>query len=149
MAWEPSSDTNVVGYNVYYGVASRTYPNMINVGNMTNTTVSGLVEGVIYYFAVKAYDKFGDESDFSGEISYLVPNPATVQIHNAPGGQFILTVTGQRGHTYEIQATQDFKTWTTIGTARMGISGSIDFIDKNAANFPRRFYRTMTFSRGL
>jgi hypothetical protein len=143
LAWEPSSDTNVVGYNIYYGVASHTYPNMINVGNVTNTTISGLVGGTVYYFAVTAYDGFGDESDFSDEISYLVPNPSTVQIHGAAAGQFILTLTGQAGHIYEIQATQDFKTWTIIDTVTMGVGGSLDFVDTNASNFPQRFYRTL------
>jgi hypothetical protein len=143
LAWQPSSDTNVTGYNVYYGVVSHVYPNMINVGNVTNATISGLVGGTIYYFAVTAYDGFGDESDFSDEISYLVPNPSTVQIRSAIAGQFILTLTGQAGHIYEIQATQDFKTWIIIGTATMGINGSLDFTDTNAANFPRRFYRTL------
>lgn len=143
LAWEPSLDTNVIGYNVYYGVASHTYSNMINVGNVTNTTIPGMVGGIIYYFAVTAYDNFGQESDFSGEISYLMPNAPTMQIRRAAAGQFILTMTGQSGHTYEIQATQDFKIWTTIGTATIGSDGSLDFVDTNAANFSRRFYRTL------
>ena len=142
LAWQPSSDTNVTGYNVYYGAVSHVYPNMISVGNVTNATVNGLVGGTIYYFAVTAYDNFGDESDFSDEIAYLMPNPSTVQIRGAAAGQFILTLTGQSGHVYEIQATQDFKTWTIIGAATMGVGGSLDFVDTNAANFPQRFYRT-------
>jgi Fibronectin type III domain len=146
LAWQPSSDTNVVGYNVYYGGVSHIYPNMINVGNVTNATVSGLVGGMVYYFAVTAYDGYGDESDFSAEISYLVPNPSTMQIRNAVAGQFVLTLTGQPSHTYEIQATQDFKIWTVIGTATMGAGGSLDFVDTNAANFSQRFYRTLDVS---
>ena len=143
LAWEPSSDTQVVGYNVYYGVASRTYSNMINAGNVTNTTVSGLAGGVVYYFAVTAYDDFGDESDFSDEISYLVPNIPNIQIDGIIAGQFTLTVTGQTGHTYEVQATQDFKTWTTIGSVAIGAAGSFSFTDTNAENFSWRFYRTL------
>jgi hypothetical protein len=142
LAWEPSSDTNVVGYNIYYGMTSHTYSNMVNVGNATNATISGLVGGATYYFAATAYDNLGDESDFSDEIIYLVPYRSTMQIHSPVAGQFILTVTGQTGHTYKIQATQDFKTWTTIGSMTMGAGGSLDFIDTNAQNFSERFYRT-------
>jgi hypothetical protein len=51
-------------------------------------------------------------------------------------------VTGPINHTYDIQATQDFKTWKVIGTVMVGASGSLDFTDTNAASFSRRFYRT-------
>ncbi|MGD0614730.1 MAG: Ig-like domain-containing protein, partial [Verrucomicrobiota bacterium] len=73
MAWDPSPDTNVVGYNVYYGVASRTYTNIVDVGDVTNATISGLVEGTTYYFAVTAYNILGMESAYSAEVSYTVP----------------------------------------------------------------------------
>src|SRR5437867_4474089 len=76
LVWNASPGTNIAGYNVYYGVASRTYTNKVNVGNATNATVSGLIEGTTYYFAVTAYDSNGLESDYSNEMSYTVPvNP--------------------------------------------------------------------------
>src|SRR6266481_7779941 len=74
LVWNPSPGTNVAGYNVYYGVASRTYTNKVNVGNVTNATISGLIVGTTYYFAVTAYDTYGLESDYSTEISYTVPS---------------------------------------------------------------------------
>jgi hypothetical protein len=73
LVWNASSDPNVTGYDIYYGVASRSYTNKIDVGNTTNATISGLVEGVTYYFAATAYNVLGIESDFSGEVSYTVP----------------------------------------------------------------------------
>ena len=51
-------------------------------------------------------------------------------------------MTGPIGHTYDILATQDFITWTVIGTVTMGASGSLDFTVTNAASFSKRFYRT-------
>jgi hypothetical protein len=144
LAWNPSPDTNVTGYNVYYGVASDTYTNMINAGDVTNVTIYGLVAGVTYYFAATAYDDLGQESAYSGEVSYSVPEGLpTVQLRSEAAGQFILTVTGQIGHTYEIQATQDFTNWTVIGMATLGVNGSLDFTDTNSQNFPERFYRTL------
>ena len=53
----------------------------------------------------------------------------------------MLTVNGLNSHTYDIQATQDFKTWTTIGTVTVGTGGSVDFTDTNKAYFSKRFYR--------
>src|SRR5438067_3721520 len=62
LVWNPSPGTNVAGYNVYYGGASRSYTNKVNAGNATNATVSGLIEGGTYFFAVTAYDSNGLES---------------------------------------------------------------------------------------
>ena len=73
LAWDPSTDPTVVGYNIYYGAASRTYTNMISLGSVTNVTIAGLVEGVTYYFAGTTYDVSGLESDYSTEVSYTVP----------------------------------------------------------------------------
>lgn len=144
LTWNPSTNSNVTGYNVYYGVASNTYTNMTHYGNVTNTTISGLAAGVTYYFAATAYDSTGDQSGYSKEASYAVPTTfPTMQIRSAPAGQFILTVTGPVGQTNEVQATQDFKTWTVIGTVTLGAGGSSDFTDTNASNFSKRFYRTL------
>ena len=76
LSWQPSPDTNVNGYNIYYGTSSRGYTNEISLGNSTSTTISGLVGGVTYYFAATSYDTNGDESDFSNEISYEIPTSA-------------------------------------------------------------------------
>ena len=69
LTWDPSTDSNVVGYNVYYGTASHSYQTLIPVGNHVSAAVSGLSDGTTYYFAVTAIDAFGVESDFSTEIS--------------------------------------------------------------------------------
>ena len=148
LAWNRSTDPTVVSYNVYYGGASGNYTNTLSAGNATNATISGLVKGTTYYFAATTYSSSGVQSPFSNEVSYSVPtNTVTppspgVQFRVTPARQFILTVTGPVGHTYDIQATQDFKNWTVIGTVTVGASGSVDFTDTNAAGFSRRFYRT-------
>src|SRR5437588_3049430 len=81
LAWDPSTSTNVAGYHIYYGVASRSYTNSISVDLATTATVSGLLEGVTYYFAATALDTAGLESDFSNETSYSVPNqPPTLDL---------------------------------------------------------------------
>ena len=141
-AWDRNSETNIVNYKIYYGGASHTYTNMVSTGNATSVTIGNLAEGVTYYFAATAQSYLGLESDFSDEISYLVPAAADVQVSVAPSRHAILTVTGPIGGTYEIQATQDLKTWTTIGTGTVGATGVLSFADTNAPAFSKRFYRT-------
>lgn len=142
LAWNPSPSTNITGYRVYYGLASGNYTNSVMVGNVTTNTVAGLAGGVTYYFVATAVGTDGQESPFSNETSYM-PGARTVRIHAATAGQFVLTVSGLIGHTYEIEATQDFKSWTIIGTVTVGATGSSEFADTNAAGFPQHFYRTL------
>jgi hypothetical protein len=77
LAWNPSISMNVAGYKIYYGLASGVYNNTISAGSSTNVTVTGLVEGTTYYFAVTAVDALGVESQFSNETSYSVPTNST------------------------------------------------------------------------
>jgi hypothetical protein len=141
--WDPSPSPEAVGYHLYYGAASGNYTNSIVMGNVTTVAVSGLSSGVTYYFAMTAVGADGQESDFSNEVTYRQELPgAQMQIHGVSGGQFMLTVTGPVGHTYVIEATQDFSAWTVIGKVALDASGSVDFTDTNAADFPQRFYRT-------
>jgi len=59
----PSNDTDVVGYRVYSGTASRNYGSPVAVGNPTGRP-SRAGDGVTYYFAATSIDREGDESDF-------------------------------------------------------------------------------------
>ena len=143
LAWNATADPTVAGYKAYYGMATHTYTDVMDVGKATNVTISGLVAGASYYFAVTSYNTIGLESQYSSEVHYTVPEALVrLKIRAASAGQFVLTVTGQSGRPYEILATQDFKIWSIIGTATMPAGGSLDFTDTNAASFPRRFYRT-------
>ena len=64
LAWNPSTNPTVAGYNVYYGGASGIYTNVVSAGNATNITISGLVAGLTYYFAATTYSDSGVESPF-------------------------------------------------------------------------------------
>jgi len=141
--WDRSASSEVTGYRIYYGAASGNYTNSILVGNLTSNTVPGLTVGGAYFFAVVAFNASGLESVFSNEIGYTVPNGIpTVKISMAANRQVNLTLTGLSGHTYEVQASQNFTTWAVLGTVTLGMSGTIQFADTTAASFPRRFYRT-------
>ena len=78
LAWDPPDvSTEVVGYKVYYGTASGVYPQSIDVGNMTSYTVSNLIDGQSYYFAVTTYNALGVESYYSNEVSKLLTSPVS------------------------------------------------------------------------
>lgn len=141
LGWDASQDPAITGYHVYYGTACREYANQVDVGTNTTVTISGLCAGETYYFAVTAYNSAGEESNYSGEIAYITPgvldmvsstnlNSASMEFPVAPG------------HWYEIQASEDLQTWTTIGQTGVATSNVWEqFSDPEAGHYPKRFYR--------
>ena len=81
LVWNPSADSSVVGYNVYYWNPSDVLfsADMTNVNGRfnTNVTVTGLSVGSNYVFAATTYDSHGMESRLSSELAYTGPPPAT------------------------------------------------------------------------
>ena len=80
LTWMASTDTNAVGYKVYYGGASGVYTNATPVDTETSVTVSGLTEGATYYFSATTVSASGAESDFSNEAVYVITNTATTEV---------------------------------------------------------------------
>jgi len=147
IAWEEDPTGGIAGYRVYYGTESRRYTESVAVGQATTATITGLTAGVVYYFAVTAIDPTGLESDFSDEISFIpglrgLPEADGITIRVGATREVTLIVRGVDGQGYEIEATEDFDTWTRIGTVTMGEDGYVEFSDAQAARFRTRFYRT-------
>jgi hypothetical protein len=124
LAWDPVAETNIAGYKLYYGVASRTYANTINVGSVTNATVSGLTAGTLYYFAATAYDTSGLESDYSTEVVYTNPvatAPTIVLNSPANGSSFAAPATitlaaSVTANAHTITQVQFYNGTTLLGT---------------------------------
>lgn len=72
--WAPNTETNLAGYKIYYGTASRQYSDLVDVKKATLVAgrvygaVTGLAAGTTYYFVATAYDTDGFESDYSKEV---------------------------------------------------------------------------------
>ena len=73
LAWDSSSDTNVLGYVLYNGVTDKSYINNTDVGNQTSVTLTNVLEGVVNFFFVTAYDSNGVESVPSNLIGTNFP----------------------------------------------------------------------------
>src|SRR5262249_13687719 len=70
LAWGASPDINVVGYEIYYGNVSGSSPSRLDVTTNLLGTVTGLTEGLTYYFVAVGYDQQGVESPPSNEVSF-------------------------------------------------------------------------------
>lgn len=77
LSWDRNPESDIAGYRVRYGQSSGVLDAMEDTrGQTTEITVSGLIPGETYYFAVLAYNRQGVEGPLSTEISYDVPPPA-------------------------------------------------------------------------
>lgn len=79
LAWTPSPDPTVIGYNIYYGAASGQYDHILTVGNQTNASITLPARGVTFFFAATATTG-SLESVPSNEVNYT-PAP----LPGAPG----------------------------------------------------------------
>src|SRR3989442_4465224 len=91
LTWDANTDQDLAGYKLYYGTSSRSYQLSVDVGNVTSYTLSGLLEGQIYYFAATAYTVSHNESGFSNEVSKAIADvtPPTVSLTTPAAGATI------------------------------------------------------------
>jgi len=149
LAWNPSAANNIAGYRLYLGLSSHNYAASLDVGASTNATLSNLTPGTNYFFAVTAYDTNLLESEFSGEISYLVPtlsNQAQLQLSPAPRGQILVSGTAPVGYTYSVQWSADLKKWSNVATVVTGTNGLFAFLDTFKPGVGGNFYRALQLS---
>ncbi|MBN2720107.1 MAG: hypothetical protein JXR72_03280 [Proteobacteria bacterium] len=61
---------DLAGYRLYYGKGSRDYSYVANVNRTYTEAELGGLSDTTWYFSVTAYDYFGNESQYSNEISH-------------------------------------------------------------------------------
>lgn len=81
LSWSPPTRntdgtplTDLTGFRVYYGTAAGNYTEQVQLPSATLTSV--VIEDLAparWYFAVKAYNRDGIESEFSGSVNKLIP----------------------------------------------------------------------------
>ena len=79
IVWDANTESDLQGYRVYWGTASKKYTWQNDVGKLTQCDLGDLKTGVTYYIAVTAVDEWGNESAFSQEASAILSsdgNPA-------------------------------------------------------------------------
>jgi len=81
LAWDANSETNVVGYRLYWGTAQRDYiaSNVVDAAT-TQSSVSNLVAGTRYHFAVTAFSEHA-ESGYSDEVTFDIPPVPPKNLH--------------------------------------------------------------------
>jgi hypothetical protein len=142
ISWNPSTNAGIAGYIFYRGTNSGVYTSQFNVGTNTAITLTGLPEGQMDYFSVAAYDGAGVTSPNSTQITYLVPGLQRLVPPTGPGKTASLTFSGASGHSYNVQASSNLVTWTTIwSSGALNSNGWVTFQDPQSSTLSQRFYR--------
>jgi hypothetical protein len=86
LTWTANSEPDIAGYIVFYGTRSQQYVAAVDVGNQTSFQFVPPDPTMRYFFAVRAYNTSGLQSDFSAEASTADPIPvqSTDAIPNVP-----------------------------------------------------------------
>jgi hypothetical protein len=80
LAWDANTESDIGGYTLHWGTSSRSYDRSVDVGNVTQYTLTGLQEFQTYYFAVRAYNTDALQSAYSAEVTKGIPaNPDRVR----------------------------------------------------------------------
>ena len=98
-SWLPNSESDLTGYKIRYGTSQNgPYDLVVDVGNPAPVegrikgSVSGLSQGVTYYFIATAYNETGLESDYSTEVTYTCPLSDETIPPSSPIGLRILSI---------------------------------------------------------
>jgi len=98
-SWLPNTESDLAGYKIHYGTSPNgPYDSEVDAGNpppvdgRIKGSVSGLTEGITYYFVATAYNTSGLESEFSSEVTYTCPT--TTQPDTTPPAGTIIIAAG-------------------------------------------------------
>jgi Viral BACON domain/Fibronectin type III domain len=126
LAWNPNAEPDLAGYMVNYGTVSGNYQVYMDVGNITQATITNLQDGGTYYFAVTAYNVSGIESGYSNEVSYTASAACTYSLSptsqsaGSSGVSGAVSVTTSSGCTW---AAVSNASWITI-TSNNSVTGA-------------------------
>jgi hypothetical protein len=92
VCWTKSPCPDRTGYRVYWGTASNTYTDFVDVGDVSQAVIGGLDYGVEYFFSVTAWGPNG-ESPHANEVS-IIKNPPPPNDTEPPVVQVIAPTNG-------------------------------------------------------
>jgi hypothetical protein len=76
ISWYPNAEYDLSGYHVYRGLAERGDYFRIGTTRSNSFVDQEVINGRTYYYAVAAYDGYGNESELSYDLVHDTPRPA-------------------------------------------------------------------------
>jgi hypothetical protein len=153
--WLPQTRDVLVTYgNITYvnGVSSSIYSPNATMNRIIEYTHDPIPQVV---FDARIFDVNNTSPSYLGYTLYRALRIPDLYVHPAaPVTDLVASEKDKLPHlkfsadptkTYVVQASNNLKVWTTIGTPEPdGTSGDFDFYDLNAGQFSARYYRVVT-----
>jgi len=148
LAWSASSDPNVRGHAIYYGLAQQSATTRVNVGSNLLCRITNLIATATYRIYAVSYDAQGLESIPSNELYYTPPVPPAptgprLQITRQTDGSMRLNYKAAPGQVCGVQfaATPNPAYWQTLTNVTADSLSNVVALDISAKQVPQRFYR--------
>jgi len=128
LAWDANTEPNLAGYKVYYDTdgSGAPYSNEIDVGDVTEFTLSNLPDGEVHFFAVTAYNDENLESGYSNEVDAMAINLSQgsnlISLYRQPEDTDIASVLNSISGKYTSVWAFIDNTWKTYDPANPGFS---------------------------
>ena len=145
LSWNPSPDTTVAGYRVYYNLASLPATNRQDVGPSQTAFFTNLTASSSYAFYVVAYNATGEESLPSNTLYYSPPALSKLSLAKQANGSMRIQLKSAIGTSCRIQYSSSLTSpiWQTLTTGTADANGNITVTDPLTGRPPMRFYRAM------
>ena len=136
LAWDANTEPNLAGYMIYYDTDSSGEPydgteamegeSPIDVGNVTEFTLSDLPDGIVHFFAVTAYNDENLESGYSNEVDamsiILSQGSNLISLYRQPEDTEIASVLSSISGKYTSVWTFIDNTWKVYDPVNPGFS---------------------------
>jgi hypothetical protein len=86
LAWDANTERDLAGYKLFYRTDQGSFEEPIKLGKGTTITLTGLIQGQTYCFALKAYDWSRLDSDFSNQVCGIA--------HDVLYGKWVFDISG-------------------------------------------------------
>ena len=143
LRWNPSSDTSVKGYVVYYVATNQPATNRIVVGTNLTVKLTNLQAGVTYKIYASSYNAAGIESPPSNQVQFTAQLSPKLKLTRQANGSMKLDYKATAGMVCGVQFSADMKpgSWRTLANVTADQVGALIATDASAASVPQRFYR--------
>jgi hypothetical protein len=141
LEWQPSPDSGVAGYVLYYGAAGEPLTNRVDVGLQKEAVILDLTASVEYSFYVVAYDPDDNEGDPSDLLTYTAQAISPVGLSLSSDGMVTISCRVVPGASCTVEYTDTLTppNWQLLITVYGDLNGDV-FVD-DPTDQPSRFYR--------
>lgn len=145
LAWNSSSDPEVMGYAVYYSLEGSKVTNRIDAGPNISVPLMNLQASSNYLFYVVSYDATGIESPPSNTLEYAPPALSPLEANVLPDGSVVLQFWAAVNAScrLEFSSTLSPPQWQLLSSTHADSNGQVTVTDPLPIGARARFYRAV------